>query len=67
MTADITDLKSCGLTGVHVADDFIRLRLSPLKMRKDPAWVNMAGHDPDQDGNCKLPSSSELSFGHTFI
>ena len=47
MTVAIADLKGHGLTGVQVAEDLIRCRLSPLKARKNPAWVNPAGHDPD--------------------
>ena len=65
MIAAIADLKGRGLVGVHVVGDFIRRRLLPLKARKDPAWVNPAGHDPDQDSDCKsLPSSEFLSLGY---
>ena len=53
MMAVIVDLKGRGLTGVHVAGDLVRCCLLPLKARKDPAWVNPAGHDLDQDSYYK--------------
>ena len=65
MIAAIADLKRRGLTGVHVMGDFIQWHLSPLKARKEPAWVNPAGHNPDHDSDCKSFSSSEFTLlGH---
>ena len=60
MAAAIADLKARSLTGMHVVGDFVRRRILPLKTRKDPVWVNPAGHDPDQDGDCKSPPSFEF-------